>query len=112
MLKKVKKLWGSEEWLVNNEKYCAKFLNLEKGFKCSLHSHKKKDETFYVLEGRVLIEGEGNTTTILYKNGSIRIKPGEVHRFYALTERAKILEVSTHHDDEDSYRLEKSRKIE
>jgi len=54
MIKKVKKIWGSEEWLVNNELYCCKILNLKKGYRCSIHYHKDKDETFYVLKGIVL----------------------------------------------------------
>lgn len=46
MLKLITKLWGHEEWLVNNELYCAKFLCLEKGAQCSLHYHEKKIRLF------------------------------------------------------------------
>ena len=55
-IKKVDKVWGSEEWIVNNDKYCGKILNLKKGFRGSVHHHKNKNETFYLLEGRVLLE--------------------------------------------------------
>jgi D-lyxose ketol-isomerase len=41
---------------------------------------------------------------------SYRIKPNLSHRFYTKTPEAKLLEVSTTHYDEDSYRLEISRK--
>ncbi len=110
MIKFVPKVWGSEEWLVNNEKYCAKFLNLVRGYQCSLHYHKLKDETFYVLDGKVEIELQDNIL-ILNKGDFVRIKPTIIHRFRATTPTARILEVSTTHSDEDSYRLVESKAI-
>ena len=53
--KEVQKVWGSEEWIVNRA-YCGKKLILNKGFRCSMHYHKNKDETFYILKGKVLME--------------------------------------------------------
>jgi mannose-6-phosphate isomerase-like protein (cupin superfamily) len=115
MIKLVPKLWGHEEWLVNNDKYCAKYLILKYGYQCSLHYHKKKDETFYVLEGLVNLEiyDDMNDRILTYPlrpGDSYRIKPNLSHRFYTKTPEAKLLEVSTTHYDEDSYRLEISRK--
>ena len=110
MLKRVNKVWGFEEILVNNEKYCAKFLNLKKGYQCSMHYHRLKDETFYVLEGTVRLELEGSTF-IMYEGEQKRVYPYNKHRFTSLTKTAKILEVSTTHYDSDSYRLKKSGKI-
>jgi len=55
-MKTVDKDWGRELWIVNNDKYCGKILELNKGYRCSIHYHKIKDETFYILEGRVLME--------------------------------------------------------
>ena len=49
LLNIVDKVWGREEWIVNNEKYCGKKLILKKGYSCSMHHHKIKDETFYIL---------------------------------------------------------------
>lgn len=115
MIKYVKKLWGTEEWLVNNQTYCAKFLNLKSGYQCSLHYHILKDETFYILDGIIEIEygyGEREMKVGMLKAGEqIRICPLLLHRFKAVTNTAKILEVSTHHDDEDSYRIETSREV-
>jgi hypothetical protein len=51
MINHVVKLWGSEDWLVNDDFYCAKYLNLNRGFECSLHFHVLKSETFYTLGG-------------------------------------------------------------
>jgi len=118
MLKFVKKVWGSEEWLVNSDLYCAKYLNLVRGYQCSLHYHEIKDETFYILEGRVDLEiqyQEGGVgirrVMALSKGDQFRIKPGLKHKFLATSDTAKILEVSTTHFDSDSYRLEPSGQV-
>ena len=110
MINEVDKLWGKEEWLVNNDKYCCKILYLNKGYQCSLHYHKKKDETFYVLEG--VIELQVDTLRFnLQETDYFRITPNTLHRFKSITDKSKILEVSTTHYDTDSYRIENSRKI-
>ena len=114
MLKFVRKVWGSEEWLVNNDLYCSKYLNLAKGYQCSLHYHKIKDETFYVLDGTIELELRENdrpVTMILHRGDQHRLYPHTIHRFRAVTTIAKILEVSTTHFDEDSYRLEVSGEV-
>jgi len=54
-IKKIKKEWGEERWIIN-ESYCGKILLLKRNFRCSLHFHKKKDEVFYVIRGKVLME--------------------------------------------------------
>lgn len=110
MINHVEKLWGSEDWLVNNEKYCAKILNLNKGFACSLHYHNVKDETFYIMEGVVSLEVNGYKK-VLSIGEQIRIKPEVAHRFTSLTQTARVLEVSTTHDDKDTIRLEDSKVV-
>lgn len=105
----VPKLWGSEETLVNNELYCAKYLNLKPGHKCSLHYHKIKDETFFVVKGMVQMEYNGFVCT-LEPRVCIRIHPGDMHRFWTDEPNgAQILEISTHDEATDSYRLENSQ---
>lgn len=102
-MKEVKKKWGKEVWYVNNELYCCKFLHLDKGKKCSAHYHILKDEEFYILKGKIKLELLGETK-ILKEDQSIRLPPYTIHRFTGL-EDSIILEVSTHHEDSDSYRL-------
>jgi mannose-6-phosphate isomerase-like protein (cupin superfamily) len=107
------KTWGSELWIANNDQYCGKILSLRCGAACSLHFHIKKHETFHILAGLVkmeIIHKDGTRNEIsLQPSDTIEITPGLVHRFTGLTD-AKILEVSTHHDEEDSYRIEVSTK--
>jgi mannose-6-phosphate isomerase-like protein (cupin superfamily) len=107
--KAIPKVWGNEKWLENNEKYCCKVLSVKKGYQCSLHYHKKKDETFVVTSGHIRLE-LGKEVLHLRPGAFIRIPPRTKHRFTGI-EDSLIMEVSTHHDEADSYRLEKSRKI-
>ena len=104
------KVWGSEIWIANTANYCGKILILKHGYRCSIHYHKKKDETFYILEGTVLMETNGDVV-IMKPGDAIRIRPGMRHRFTGLGGwDSKILEVSTHHDEEDSYRITQSER--
>jgi quercetin dioxygenase-like cupin family protein len=105
-----KKVWGSEEWIANTDQYCGKILNLNKGYRCSIHYHKIKDETFYISEGKVLME-VGNELKIMKAGESQRIIPGTKHRFTGL-EDSVIVEFSTHHEEGDSYRDTESGKVD
>lgn len=110
----VPKIWGHEEWIVNNDKYCGKKLVLKKGYKCSLHYHKIKDETFYVLSGKILLEleyREVKKTRVMEAGEIASIAPLMVHRFSGL-ENSVIIEFSTYHMEEDSYRIESSGLID
>ena len=103
------KVWGKEIWIVN-EGYCCKELILNKGYRCSMHYHKKKDEVFYVAKGSVLMEIDEDA--IIGNPGDwFRIKPFTRHRFTGLSDSV-IVESSSHHEDNDSYRLIKSGKVE
>jgi quercetin dioxygenase-like cupin family protein len=110
----VEKVWGHEEWIVNNSKYCGKKLVLKKGYRCSIHKHDIKDETFYILYGKVLLETEieGKKETRLMTAGDVfHVIPGMWHRFTGI-EPSGIMEFSTFHMDEDSIRKEPSGKID
>ena len=108
-IKIVPKVWGEERWIVNRE-YCGKLLILNKGFRCSMHHHRIKDETFYINKGRVLME-VGGETLIMKKGESLLIKPYTKHRFTGI-EDSEIFEFSTHHEDSDSYRDELSGSVD
>lgn len=107
-MKIVEKIWGEEKWIVNRNDYCGKILILKHDFRCSLHMHKLKDETFYVARGKVIME-VGDKKWVM-KHGDVQhIEQGVYHRFTGLTD-AEIFEFSTHHEDSDSYRKEESGK--
>lgn len=104
--------WGGELWLVNSSEYCGKVLIFNQGKKCSWHFHIKKVETFHVLKGRVqILTGKEDNlsfanSTVLDKGESLHIPVGMRHQIIAL-ENSEVLEISTYHDEEDSYRLVK-----
>ena len=49
----VEKGWGSELIWATNDKYCGKLLKFNAGAKFSMHFHSEKDETWYVLDGKL-----------------------------------------------------------
>lgn len=102
----VSKVWGYERWLENNDRYCCKLLSLNKGYQCSLHFHKAKDETFLVIKGHIRLE-VGDKVLHLHSGNFMRIPPGTIHRFRGI-EDSLIIETSTHHEESDSHRLEES----
>ena len=108
-IKIVDKVWGDEFWLVNTELYCFKILSLKQGYRCSYHYHKIKDETFFIMSGKIKLK-VNNKIKILNAGDSIRIFPNTKHSFEGI-EESKIIEVSIHHEDNDSYKLNKSGKI-
>ena len=102
-------MWGSEFWFANNKKYCGKVLELKKGFRCSFHSHKIKEETFIVVQGKVLMENDEKTWVM--RPGAVQhIPPGLAHRFTGF-EDSLIIEASTTHYEDDSYRKTKSEEV-
>ena len=110
--KKVDKDWGYEIWMANNEKenYCGKILYIKFGHSTSMHFHQKKHETFYILEGALDIEIIDTITTDKYVK---TINEGEVfvldrlmpHRLVPKGGDVKFVEISTFHEDSDSYRV-------
>lgn len=104
-MKIVKKKWGEEKTVVN-DKYCGKIFSLNEGAVSSYHFHKKKQETFYCSDGKVLLI-LNNKTHILCAGDAITIFPYDEHLFYGL-EQSEIIEFSTHHNDKDVFRLTKS----
>ena len=109
-VKTVNKVWGKELWIANNDKYCGKILTLKKGFRCSVHYHKNKHETFYILKGKVLME-LGDEKKIMNPGDIQVVEQNQKHRFTGL-EDSEIIEFSTHHEESDSYREELSGKVD
>ena len=94
----VEKVWGYEEYIANfpDSGYCGKKLHLNKGYRCSVHSHPEKDETFYIEKGRIYFElqnGECMEETILIPGNIVDIHDGKLHRFSGL-EDSVIIEFS------------------
>lgn len=107
-LRRVEKPWGHEVWWAETDEYAGKLLHVGAGHRLSLQLHRKKDESSYLLSGRLRLT-RGSTTDDLVEEEvgpghAWRIRPGTVHSVEAI-EDSVILEVSTAHLD-DVVRLE------
>lgn len=100
---KIEKPWGEEiVWALTND-YVGKIINILPGQRLSLQYHEKKEETVYVLEGKLCIwVSEDENKIILNEGASYHVNPGQIHRFGSLPNSSgcKIVEVSTNHLDD------------
>lgn len=95
--------WGLETLVHNNEKYCIKILDVSEGKECSLHYHKRKEESFLVLNGSLEItfeQGGQRQIVVLSQGESIDIPEFLPHKFKALV-NSRILEASNQDLEED-----------
>lgn len=110
-VERIKKDWGYEHVIANDNKYCLKVLQLTPGKQSSLHYHAKKDEMFLVVFGSCWLE-VGKRRRHLIEGCFQRIRPGTPHRLSFPKSQKGIgcllVEVSTIHDDSDVFRIEKS----
>lgn len=95
---RVDKPWGYELWYAWTDRYVGKLLHVRRGGRLSLQYHRAKDESSYVLRGRLLLTRgaslEGLTVTEVREGAVWRNRPGEIHTIEAL-EDSDVLEVST-----------------
>lgn len=107
----VPKGWGEEIVIDNNDEYCGKILKFRKGEKFSNHFHISKRETFFVLAGKFMVKSANLSNGDWFEHtvgegAVVKIPRFEPHQLTAL-EDGTIIEFSTHHEDSDSYRIEK-----
>ena len=97
---RIDKPWGYEIWWAWTDHYVGKILHVDRGHRLSVQFHEHKDETSYVLSGRLkLFKGtsaDDLTETEVREGAQWRNLPGEVHTIEAI-EDADVLEVSTPH---------------
>ena len=97
-VKITKKPWGEEHLFALSGKYAGKIMIVREGHRLSLQYHKKKEETFYLLEGLMKItigtlSGKSCSRTVR-PGGIVHLPPNTVHRTEAL-KNCRIIEVST-----------------
>ena len=107
--KKINKPWGFEIIWSHCNKFVGKILYINTGHKLSRQYHKQKEETIFVLSGKLCLEVGTPDKKIekfdLEKGQSFHIAPGTVHRFCAPYGDVELAEVSTPELD-DVVRLE------
>lgn len=111
MVRIVEKGWGEEVIFANNKLYCGKLLKFTKaGSKFSMHYHRLKDETWYILQGKFILrlldtDNASIEEHILSVGDTQRNMPGEPHQLEALEDNSIIVEVSTKDEWLDNYRI-------
>ena len=92
------KPWGHELWFALTDRYAGKLLHVRAGQRLSIQYHEEKDETSYLLSGRLLLSrgpsADSLVATELAAGAVWRNEPGQVHTIEAL-EDAVVVEVST-----------------
>lgn len=94
---RITKPWGYEIIWAKTDRYVGKIIHIDAGQSLSLQFHREKEETLYLLRGRVLLtlEKNGERRQIEMKPGqAFHIPPLLIHRMEAL-EEADIAEAST-----------------
>jgi mannose-6-phosphate isomerase len=96
--RKTEKPWGYELLFALTPRYAGKVIFVRKGFRLSLQYHKEKDESMYLLQGKVLFSVQSQNGKMIETVGEpgfcLHLPPMTTHRVEAL-EDSKILEVST-----------------
>jgi mannose-6-phosphate isomerase-like protein (cupin superfamily) len=96
--RRVEKPWGYELWWADTPLYAGKILHVNAGESLSLQMHREKDESSYVLSGRLRLtrgpSAEELTSEEIGPGFAWRVEPGVVHTIEAL-EDADVIEVST-----------------
>ncbi len=96
--RRVDKPWGHELIWVLTDRYCGKVIVIEAGRRLSLQYHDRKDESIYVIAGRLRLhlEDDAGTMTVreLGPGDFARVPVGRRHRFEAV-DRVELIEVST-----------------
>lgn len=105
----VPKGWGHEEIWASTYGYAGKILHFNEGAKFSMHFHKLKDETWYVLEGKFLLRvidtSNATVNEMELDVGDVwRNNPLVPHQLVCL-QKGKVIEVSTTDTAVDNYRV-------
>ena len=109
-----KRDWGTETLLsVSSGNYTMKKLFIKAGKKGGLQKHHKKDETGYLVSGKLLIRHDNGTgklvETIIEEGDTFRFPPGSVHQEEAIKD-CIVIECSTPHTN-DRIRCEKEYRL-
>lgn len=107
----VEKGWGKEIIFANHPEYCGKLLIYDnEGSTSSMHFHKDKKESWYVLQGSFEYKTIDTSTgkvqsSIMYQGDTCTNFPLLIHQLIALESNSIIIETSTYDSGEDNYRV-------
>jgi mannose-6-phosphate isomerase-like protein (cupin superfamily) len=117
----VVKEWGREYIIINDREKdkCFKLMLIMPGKMGSLHFHRVKKESFTVLRGTLYVDKRAYQFSKTFVDG-LKVGVGDrpivihkqiLHRFYTIDNPVLVLEESTFHSDDDTYRDQPSRDM-
>jgi mannose-6-phosphate isomerase len=96
--KRVEKPWGQEIWFAHTDRYAGKLLYVNAGHRLSVQYHEAKDESSYLLSGRLLLSTGDDPNRLdvaeIDSGAAWRNEPGALHTIEAI-EDSVVVEVST-----------------
>ena len=108
----VEKSWGFERIFINTDLYCVKELNIKESCATSKHYHKKKHETFYLIQGVANItifdiNGKKKEVYTLKERETFCIEPNTIHSIenVSFDQTLILLESSTEDKPQDNIRI-------
>lgn len=95
-----------------NDQYCKKLIFMFYNQKHPAQFHKKKQETFFILFGKIklqIISKDNKVKTRILNSGNlVTINPGDIHEFKCLSKNGAVIEeLSTKSAANDSFYLDK-----
>jgi quercetin dioxygenase-like cupin family protein len=99
---------GQHTWLATSEETGGAFLLIdfvgEQGKVTPIHIHPASDETFYILDGEILLDIDGERRSL--STGGLAVIPrGVPHAFMVTSPQTRFLTLQTPGTDEEFYRL-------
>ena len=97
-MRKIEKPWGYEEIWAETDKYVGKILTIKPGQRLSLQYHQNKEETVYVMMGKLIVwtDEKNKNKLVLNPGTTYHVKPGQIHRFGSPKDvLTQLIEVST-----------------
>ncbi len=93
----------TEIWIANEitSGYCGKYLFVSDGQTCPMHHHKRKHETFFVVQGRVRVIHDGQEVEL--RKGDLLQMPSLRRHCFTGVGPAMLLELSPPCMTEDNY---------
>lgn len=109
----VQKEWGGEIHIVNHDDYCLKYLFFFEGMQFSHHYHILKKELWHCICGEFecVLQYNGCKKYLTLGHGEqLEVNRGVIHQLQAKC-NSVLVEVSTRHFNEDSFRVMKSQNF-
>jgi len=94
---RVDKPWGYEVHWAHTDRYVGKIIHVNRGHALSLQYHNFKDETIYLLSGKLLFEIDVDGKLVgreMLPGEAVHVTPKTIHRMTAI-EDSDVLEAST-----------------